>query len=97
MTAKKKICVIGLGYIGLPTAVMFASKGCNVNGVDINSDVVNLINSGKPHIDEPGLILELNKQIKSGNLKAFKRPIESDVYIIAVPTPIGSDYKADLS
>ncbi len=93
----KKICVIGLGYIGLPTAVMFASKGCNVNGFDINSDVVNLINSGKPHIDEPGLILELNKQIKSGNLKAFNRPIESDVYIIAVPTPFGGDYKADLS
>lgn len=97
MTSKKKICVIGLGYIGLPTAVMFASKGCNVNGVDKNSDVVNLINSGKPHIDEPGLILELNKQINSGNLKAFKLPIESDVYIIAVPTPFGDDYKADLS
>jgi UDP-N-acetyl-D-mannosaminuronic acid dehydrogenase len=97
MTPKKKICVIGLGYIGLPTAVMFASKGCSVNGVDINSNVVNLINNGIPHIDEPGLTLELNKQINSGRLKAFNLPIKSDVYIIAVPTPFSGNFKADLS
>lgn len=97
MMSTTKICVIGLGYIGLPTAVMFASRGYIVNGFDIDSNVVNLINNGTPHINEPGLVLELNKVINSGNLKAFNQPIESDIYIVAVPTPLGHDFKANLS
>lgn len=97
MTTNKIISVIGLGYIGLPTAVMLASKGCKVNGVDINPLVVDSINNGIAHIDEPGLGIELNKQINSGKIRAYSNPVESDVYIIAVPTPFISGYKADLS
>ena len=97
MPTNKIISVIGLGYIGLPTAVMLASKGCKVNGVDINPLVVDSINNGIAHIDEPGLGIELNKQINSGKMRAYSDPVVSDVYIIAVPTPFIGEYKADLS
>lgn len=97
MVTNKIISVIGLGYIGLPTAVMLASKGCMVNGVDTNPLVIDSINSGVAHIDEPGLGIELNKQINSGKMRAYSHPVESDIYIIAVPTPFISGYKADLS
>lgn len=90
----KKICIIGLGYIGLPTASMLATNGCTVLGVDINSEAVSIINEGKIHIEEPGLEELVKSAVDSGKLKAFTQPQEADVYIIAVPTPVHEDKKA---
>lgn len=90
----KKICIVGLGYIGLPTAGMLAANGCEVLGVDINSDAVAIINEGKIHIEEPGLEELVKSAVTSGNLKAFTEPQDADVYIIAVPTPVHEDKKA---
>ena len=84
---KKIICVLGLGYIGLPTASLLACKGHIVNGVDVNPDVVNTINQGKIHIVEPDLDRYVKLAIESGNLIATEIPQKSDVYIICVPTP----------
>jgi UDP-N-acetyl-D-mannosaminuronic acid dehydrogenase len=91
-----KICVIGLGYIGLPTACMFASKGFSVLGVDVKDDVIESLNNGIPHIKEPGLDLLVEAVIKSGKLRVADQPEPSDVYIIAVPTPITQDKCADM-
>lgn len=90
----KKICIIGLGYIGLPTASMLATHGCSVFGVDINIDAVNVINEGKIHIEEPGLEELVKTAVTSGNLKAYTQPQEADAYIIAVPTPVRENKKA---
>lgn len=84
---KKKICVVGLGYIGLPTSVMFASSGCEVVGVDISEKVVNTLNQGHIHIEEPGLEEVVRKQVQKGNFKASLVPEKADAFIIAVPTP----------
>ena len=92
----KSICVIGLGYIGLPTASMLASKGFSVCGVDINPEIVEIINKGDIHIEEPGLQSLVKTVVDSGALKAYTAPQASDVYIIAVPTPVRSDKKASL-
>ena len=83
----QKICVIGLGYIGLPTASTFAAHGINVLGVDISPHIVETINKGEIHIHEPGLLEEVKKAIQSGNFKAAAKPEEADAFIIAVPTP----------
>jgi UDP-N-acetyl-D-mannosaminuronic acid dehydrogenase len=83
----QKICVIGLGYIGLPTASMFASHGVNVLGVDINQHIIETLNRGKIHIHEPGLEEEVTKAIQSGRFKAALKPEEADAFIISVPTP----------
>ena len=83
----KDICVIGLGYIGLPTAALLASKKYNVRGVDIDSNVVNTINKGEIHIIEPDLNDCVSKVVGSGHLKAYLEPQISDIYIICVPTP----------
>lgn len=83
----KKICVLGLGYIGLPTASLLATKGYKVLGVDINIEIVNIINTGKIHIEEPGLDLLCKSAIKSENLTASTTPTSAEVFIIAVPTP----------
>lgn len=90
----KKICIIGLGYIGLPTASMLATHGCSVFGVDINADAVKTINEGKIHIEEPGLEEIVKTAVSSGNLKAYTQPQAADAYIIAVPTPVREDKKA---
>lgn len=90
----KKICIVGLGYIGLPTASMLAANGCTVLGVDVNSEAVAIINEGRIHIEEPGLEELVKSAVDSGNLKAFTQPQEADVYIIAVPTPVHEDKKA---
>lgn len=84
---KKSICVVGLGYIGLPTAALLAAKGYMVAGVDINSHVVKTINEGRIHIVEPDLDAYVRSAVASGNLKAFAEPQSSDVYMICVPTP----------
>ncbi|MBT2686000.1 nucleotide sugar dehydrogenase [Bacillus sp. ISL-37] len=93
---KKKICVVGLGYIGLPTAVMFANHGMSVHGMDINVDIVKDIAGKKLHIEEKGLQEELNKAIDSKSLTVSTEPVESDVFIIAVPSPINADKTANL-
>lgn len=90
----KKICIVGLGYIGLPTASMLAANGCKVFGVDINRDAVAIINEGKIHIEEPGLEELVKSAVSSGNLKAFTEPQDADIYIIAVPTPVHEDKRA---
>jgi UDP-N-acetyl-D-mannosaminuronic acid dehydrogenase len=82
-----KLCVIGLGYIGLPTASTFAMYGINVVGVDINSQVIETLNHGETHIHEPGLREAFEKAVRSGKFKASVKPEEADAYIIAVPTP----------
>lgn len=93
----KKVCVLGLGYIGLPTASVLATHGHQVFGIDVSPQVVEIINKGDIHIEEPGLKTIVQAAINSGNLKAFLKPQKADVFIIAVPTPITKDKKADLS
>ncbi len=83
----KSICIVGLGYIGLPTAALLCENGYIVNGVDVNLEVVNTINSGKIHIIEPGLEEIVKNSVEKKLLKAFIEPQKSDVYIICVPTP----------
>lgn len=93
----EKICVVGLGYIGLPTASLLATKGYNVHGVDVSQNVVDTINRGNIHIVEPGLDILVKSAVQSGHLKAGLTPIESDVFIIAVPTPFKDGKRPDLS
>jgi UDP-N-acetyl-D-mannosaminuronic acid dehydrogenase len=83
----KIISVIGLGYIGLPTAAMFASKGVNVVGVDVNADVVECINSGNIHIIEPGLGHLVKEAVNKKSFRATTKTEQADIFIIAVPTP----------
>jgi UDP-N-acetyl-D-mannosaminuronic acid dehydrogenase len=90
------VSIIGLGYIGLPTAAVLSSKGINVIGVDTNKYVVELINNGKVHIVEPHLEEMVQKAIKNG-LIVFDRPQKADIFIIAVPTPFKENHKPDLS
>lgn len=92
----KKLCVIGLGYIGLPTAVMFANHGLQVHGVDINEKAVNMIRQKQLHIEETGLQERLNNAIDSGKFTVSTTPEEADVFIIAVPSPIHEDKTANL-
>jgi UDP-N-acetyl-D-mannosaminuronic acid dehydrogenase len=93
----KSICVLGLGYIGLPTASLFATHGHKVVGVDVSDRIVDTINAGEIHIEEPGLYTLARAAVGSGNLRASVKPEPSDVYIICVPTPLTADKKCDLS
>jgi len=93
----KKICILGLGYIGLPTAAMFASHGFDIIGVDPNESIVENLNQGKIIIEEPYLDTMVKSAVASGKLRAVKTPEKADVFIIAVPTPIYKDHTADLS
>lgn len=92
----KSICVVGLGYIGLPTAVMFANNGVQVHGVDVNPAAVKSIQEKQLHIEETGLQMRLNKAVDDGFLTASTTPQEADVFIIAVPSPINPDHTANL-
>lgn len=94
---KRKICIIGLGYIGLPTAAMFATHGHSIIGVDVKQEIVDSLNKGKIIIEEPYLDIMVQAAVTSGNLIAQTRPEEADVFIISVPTPINSDKTADMS
>jgi UDP-N-acetyl-D-mannosaminuronic acid dehydrogenase len=91
------ICVLGLGYIGLPTASTFATHGLKVIGVDANPKVVDTLRKGGLHIHEPGLRTLVQAAIGSGNLTTAGAPLEADAFIIAVPTPFYDDKRADLS
>jgi len=92
-----KICVLGLGYIGLPTASTFATHGLQVVGVDINTKVLETLRSGELHIHEPGLRTLVSAALGSGNLTISDTPEAADAFIIAVPTPFDNDKHADLS
>lgn len=83
----KKIVVIGLGYIGLPTAALLASNGYEVAGIDISEHAVDTINQGKIHIVEPDLDAFVRSAVAAGRLRAFTKPQQADVYMICVPTP----------
>jgi UDP-N-acetyl-D-mannosaminuronic acid dehydrogenase len=93
----RTICVIGLGYIGLPTASTFATHGLKVIGVDANPQVVDTLRKGGLHIHEPGLRTLVQAATGSGNLTAAGLPEPADAFIIAVPTPFYDDKRADLS
>lgn len=82
-----KICILGLGYIGLPTASMFAAHGVKVVGVDINPSIIETLKAGRIHIHEPGLGEAVEQAVKSGNLSVATQPELADAFIIAVPTP----------
>lgn len=92
-----KVCIVGLGYIGLPTAAVLADKGFMVHGVDVNENAVNLINNGQVHIYEPDLEKVVKKVVAAGNLTADIDPIKADIYILAVPTPFKENHKPDLA
>ena len=91
-----KICVIGLGYIGLPTASTFATSGLQVVGVDVNSQIVAGLQNGELHIYEPGLRTLVQAALHSGHLTVREKPEAADAFIIAVPTPFFDDKRADL-
>lgn len=91
------VSVVGLGYIGLPTAAVLASKNIKVVGVDVNKHVVDTINQGKAHIVEPELDLLVQNAVESGYLKAVTNAEIADVFIIAVPTPLNNNNSSDLS
>jgi len=91
-----KICVLGMGYIGLPTASTLATHGYKVVGVDVNRRVLDVLRNGQLHIQEPGLRTLVQAAFQSGNLEVFEQPQNADAFIIAVPTPILDDKTADM-
>jgi UDP-N-acetyl-D-mannosaminuronic acid dehydrogenase len=90
-----KICVLGLGYIGLPTASTFATHGVRVVGVDVNPHVLATLRKGEIHIHEPGLRETVVAALHSGNLRVNEKPEEADAFIIATPTPFYQDTYGD--
>lgn len=97
MRKPTSISVIGLGYIGLPTAAMFAARKINVVGVDVNRRAVDIINEGKIHIVEPELDMLVHAAVTEGYLRATVTPEPADAFLIAVPTPFQDDHAPDLS
>lgn len=93
----KRVSMIGLGYIGLPTAALIASRGCEVLGVDVNPSIVATLNSGRIHIVEAELDVLLSGAVASGRFRASLKPEAADVFMVAVPTPFKDDHQADLS
>ncbi len=92
----EKVSVLGLGYVGLPTAAVLASRGVSVIGIDINVQTVDLINQGKVHIVEPDLDIMVRSAVAAGKLRAAVAVESADAFIIAVPTPFANDHKPDL-
>lgn len=97
MDNNTKVSILGLGYIGLPTAALIASKGIHVLGVDVQPNVVDTINSGKIHIVEPALDGLVKHDVERGHLKASQKPEKADVFLVAVPTPFKENHQPDLS
>lgn len=93
----KTASIYGLGYVGLPSACVFADAGLDIIGIDVNADTVASVNNGKPHIVEPNLDELLVRVVTSGKLRATSQPSKADVYIIAVPTPFKEEKKPDLT
>ena len=93
-----KISVIGLGYIGLPTAAVIASRGIEVIGVDVNQHAVDTINQGNIHIVEPDLDIVVRSTVMTGKLRATTKPEAAEAFVVAVPTPFkGENHEPDLS
>ena len=91
----EKVCMLGLGYIGLPTASTLAVRGLRVVGVDINPYVNQTLRKGGVHIHEPGLLSLVKDALDSGNLTVSSTPEQADAFIIAVPTPFYEDKSGD--
>ncbi|WP_188370125.1 UDP-N-acetyl-D-mannosamine dehydrogenase [Muriicola marianensis] len=94
---KRDVVMMGLGYIGLPTAALIAKSGSRVHGVDVNPEVVETINQGKIHIVEPSLDQEVSSAVRKGLLKADVKPVSADAYLIVVPTPFKGKNEPDIS
>ena len=94
---RRRVCVMGLGYIGLPTSAILAEAGYDVVGVDVQQDVVDTVNAGRVHIVEPGLPELVREMVSCGRLRAQLTPVEADVFIICVPTPIAEDKTPNLT
>ncbi|MBU2112928.1 MAG: UDP-N-acetyl-D-mannosamine dehydrogenase, partial [Gammaproteobacteria bacterium] len=92
-----RVSVIGLGYIGLPTAAVIASRGVEVLGVDVSEHAVNTINQGKIHIVEPDLDMLVQAAVTTGKLTASLKPEPAEAFMIAVPTPFKDNKSPDLS
>jgi len=92
----RTVCVVGLGYIGLPTAATLASRGVEVIGVDTNPHVVDAVNAGQPYFSEPDLDMLLRAATTLGKLRATSRPEPADAFVIAVPTPFNADRSPNL-
>ncbi len=97
LTKFEKVSVIGLGYVGLPTAAIIANRGINVTGIDVNSQTVETINKGEIHIVEPDLDILVRSAVASGHFRAATSPEPADAFIIAVPTPFKENNKPDLT
>ncbi len=92
----RTVCVVGLGYIGLPTAATLASRGIEVIGVDVNPQVVTAVNAGQPYFSEPDLDMLLRAATTLGKLRATSQPEPADAFVIAVPTPFKADRSPNL-
>ena len=93
----ERVCVVGLGYIGLPTAAVLAARGMTVHGVEVNPAVIDSINSGKAHFAEPDLDMLVQAGVQTGRLTAHAEPAPADVFIICVPTPLSPDHTPGMS
>ncbi len=93
----KSVCILGLGYVGLPTAAVLASRGYPVHGVEVNPEAARTIKSGKAHIVEPELDILVRAAVQTGKLEVHPTPVKSDIYMICVPTPLTGQCEPDLS
>src|SRR5690606_26791292 len=91
------VVMVGLGYIGLPTAALIAQNKTFVHGVDINPKVVETINVGKIHIVEPELDQAVANAVQQGYLRADVKPVEAETYLVVVPTPFKGNHEPDIS
>ncbi len=91
------VTMVGLGYIGLPTAAVIARAGCTVLGLDVKQDVIDTINEGRIHIEEADLDILVRQMVACGRLSAATQPRESDIFVIAVPTPVRAGNAPDIS
>ena len=91
------VCVVGLGYIGLPTAAVLASRGYKVHGVEVDARAAEIINSGRAHIVEPDLDILVRAAVETKKLEAHPKPAPSDVFMLCVPTPVAAGHAPDLS
>ncbi len=94
---KDTVCVVGLGYIGLPTAAVLAANGYTVHGVEVNPRVVETINTGKAHFPEPDLDMLVQAGVQTGRLRAYSTPTDAEVFIICVPTPLTASDEPDMT
>ena len=93
----RSVCVVGMGYIGLPTAATLAARGYQVHGVDVRPDVVDAIGQGQTHIHEPQLPELVQQVVKAGRLTVSPEPRNADAFLLCVPTPFRHDHAPDLS